>query len=66
MALAPQGSSTTEERLQLLENFVSKLGFDAQGMKKRPFPVRTQTIGLGGLTKAYCVETIDPCMTVPF
>lgn len=49
-----------ESRLQTLENFVSQLGFDAQGMKKTPFPVRTQTVGLSGLTRAFCVETLDP------
>ena len=49
-----------DDRLELLENTVSKLGVSLQNAKNRAFPSKTQTITLDGMTKALCVETIDP------
>lgn len=47
-------------RLRSLEEFVTNLGVELQNTKSRVFPTKTQTITLEGMTRALCVETIDP------
>lgn len=48
------------KRLAHLEGFVSSLGVSASNSKKRKFQEKTQPGPIYGLTKAICVETIDP------
>lgn len=47
-------------RLRKLEEFVTNLGVELQNTKARAFPSKTQTMTFDGMTRALCVETIDP------
>ena len=49
-----------EERIQELEALVTNLGVSLQDTKRRAFPTKTQTLTLDGMTRALCVETVDP------
>lgn len=48
------------DRLHALEQAVNAIGYDAKASKKRRFPSKRQEVVLKGLTRALCVETIDP------
>jgi hypothetical protein len=48
------------ERLHQLEEIVTAIGYDAKASKKRRFPSKRQESVLHSLTRALCVETIDP------
>lgn len=52
--------SQVEERLAALEGAVTGIGYDAKAAKKRRFPTKRQTTILLSITRALCVETIDP------
>jgi len=49
-----------QQRLRFLEDIVTKIGYDTKASKKRRFKSKSVTTVLRGLTKALCVETIDP------
>lgn len=48
------------DRLFTLEQVVNNIGYDAKASKKRRFPAKRQEIIIQGLTRALCVETVDP------
>jgi intein/homing endonuclease len=48
------------ERLHYLEQFVNSIGNDSKAAKKRRFATKTQGLVINGLTRALCIETIDP------
>lgn len=48
------------ERLAQLEHIVTAIGYDSKASKKRCFPSKRQSIVFHGLTRALCIETIDP------
>ncbi len=48
------------DRLHTLETALNAIGYDAKASKKRRFPSRRQEIVLRGMTRALCVETVDP------
>ena len=48
------------DRLHTLESALNSVGYDAKASKKRRFANKTQQVIIQGLTKALCVETIDP------
>jgi hypothetical protein len=47
-------------RIHDLEVALTAIGFDAKAAKKRRFPSKRQASVLNGITRALCVETIDP------
>lgn len=48
------------ERLHQLEEALTAIGFDAKASKRRRFPSKRQQSVLHSITRALCVETIDP------
>jgi hypothetical protein len=48
------------ERINELEKAVNAIGYDAKASKRRRFPTKKQESVLRGITRAMCVETIDP------
>jgi hypothetical protein len=48
------------DRIHQLEKYVNEIGYDAKAAKKRRFPSKRQESVLRSLTRALCVETIDP------
>src|SRR4051812_22034457 len=48
------------ERLHQLEQAVNAIGFDSKASKKRRFPSKRQSSVLYSITRALCIETIDP------
>lgn len=49
-----------EERIKALEEAVTSIGYDAKASKRRRFPTKKQELVMHSITKALCVETIDP------
>lgn len=49
-----------QKRIEELEMMVTHLGTTLQETKRRAFPSKTQTVSLDGMTRALCIETIDP------
>jgi hypothetical protein len=48
------------DRIHTLEQVVNAIGYDSKASKKRRFAARRQEVVLKSLTRALCVETIDP------
>jgi hypothetical protein len=51
---------TLFDRIYTLEQAVNAIGYDSKASKKRRFPAKRQESVLKGITRALCVETIDP------
>lgn len=51
---------TLFDRVHTLEQALNAVGYDAKASKKRRFQTRRQDIVQYGLTRALCVETVDP------
>ena len=49
-----------QERVYFLEQALTAIGYDAKASKKRRFIHKKQEETLRGITRAFCVETIDP------
>lgn len=47
-------------RIQYLEDAINALGYANKSSKKRRFPSKRQSAVMYGLTRALCVETVDP------
>ena len=47
-------------RIYTLEQALTAIGYDSKAAKKRRFPSKRQSVILSSLTRALCVETIDP------
>lgn len=52
--------ANVHERLHALEEALTAIGYDAKASKRRRFPSKRQEAVLRGITRAMCVETIDP------
>lgn len=52
--------SSLNDRIAQLEAAVTAIGYDAKAAKKRRFPSKKQQSVLYSMTKALCIETIDP------
>lgn len=48
------------DRLYELEKALTAIGYDAKASKKRRFPTKTVETTMHSITRAMCVETIDP------
>lgn len=48
------------ERIAALESVVTAIGYDAKASKRRRFPSKRQESVLRAMTRALCVETLDP------
>ena len=48
------------DRLHTLEEYVNAIGYDSKASKKRRFGNRRQEVTLKSITRALCVETLDP------
>lgn len=48
------------DRLHALEEIVTAIGYDAKASKKRRFVSKRQTQLLQSITRAMCIETVDP------
>lgn len=48
------------ERVHQLEELLTAIGYDAKASKKRRFPSKRQESVLHSMSRALCVETIDP------
>lgn len=48
------------DRLHTLEQALNSIGYDAKATKKRRFTSKRQEVVLNGMTRALCVETVDP------
>lgn len=51
---------TLQERVYFLEGIVTKLGYEAKGTKKKRFRTKKHASVLYGMSRALCVETVDP------
>jgi hypothetical protein len=49
-----------QERIALLEAAISRVGINVGGTKRRRFPPKRQTHMFNVMSKAVCIETIDP------
>lgn len=49
-----------EERIHVLEQIVTNIGYDSKASKKRRFASKRMSLALNYLTRALVVETIDP------
>ena len=47
-------------KINTLEEAVNAIGYDSKASKKRRFVTKTQEIVINNMTRALCVETIDP------
>lgn len=52
--------ASLNERISQLETVVTAIGYDTKATKKRRFPSKRQESVLHSITRALCVETIDP------
>lgn len=52
--------SSIHDRITQLETALTAIGYDAKAAKKRRFPSKRQSSVINGITRALCVETIDP------
>lgn len=52
--------SAINDRLHTLEQAINAIGYDSKASKKRRFHSKRQEIVVNGMTRALCVETIDP------
>lgn len=51
---------TMEERIHYLEQIVTGIGYDSKAAKKRRFKSKRVDLTLHGMSRALCVETLDP------
>ena len=60
-AVAPEVVlESLQERLHVLEEIVTNIGYDSKASKKRRFASKRQSLALNYLTRALVVETVDP------
>jgi hypothetical protein len=52
--------SLMRSRIEFLEGIVNELGLSLQSVQKNAFPTKTQATSIQGMTKAICIETVDP------
>lgn len=57
---ADQILPSIHERLHQLEAALTAIGYDAKAANRQRFPSKKQQVVLQGITRALCVETIDP------
>lgn len=48
------------DRITSLENMVNEIGVDVKTTRKARFRAKTQSVSLNSMSKALCVETMDP------
>lgn len=51
---------TLTTRIALLESIVTEMGYINKGSKKHRFPPKRQDLVFNGMSKALCIETVDP------
>ena len=51
---------TLQERIFYLEQALTKVGWESKGTKKKKFRTKKQSVVLYGMSRALCIETLDP------
>ena len=49
-----------QSRITMLEGIVTEIGYVGKGSKKHRFPPKRQELVFNGMSKALCIETVDP------